>query len=247
MNRMERTVLALLRAPTYTLTVRAVEDLTAHCRRVHFHAPELLADHQIAPTFWLRLWIPAGDEEYQRAYTVTRVRHDEGTFASDFVAHDSPGLASHWAYTAQPGQTLRATVHTGKLFHLPEPHPSGFLLVGDPASLPAINDILDSLPDHVPAHILLDRHHEDDDQLPVAARENDCLQWTIANQTLHAAVDALETDLAGWHAWIATEATTTRQLRAALQHRGLAKTSIKARGYWIAGKPMGRTAPDTAA
>lgn len=243
MNRMERTVLALLRAPTYALTVQAVEDLTAHCRRIHFHSPELLADHQIAPTFWLRLWIPVGGEEYQRAYTVTQVRRDEGLFASDFVRHDPPGPASQWAYDALPGQTLQATVYTGKLFTLPEPRPNGYLLIGDPASLPAISDILRGLPDGVPAHVLLDGQHDDDDQLPVPAREHDRLQWTTAGKTLEDLVDSLDEDLTSWQAWIATETSTTRQLRTTLQHRGLAKTSLKARGYWIAGKPMGRATP----
>lgn len=242
MTRVDRTVLALLRAPSYTITVHAVEDLTEHCRRVHFHAPDLLAEQEITPTFWLRLWIPADGEQYQRAYTVTQVRRAEGLFASDFVWHEPAGLATRWAYAAAPEQDLRATVHTGKLFTPPEPPPTGYLLLGDPASLPAISDILRALPESVPAHIVLGRQHDDDDRLTVPTREHDRLQWTKQGQTLLHAVDDLAADLTGWQAWVATEAGTTRQLRNHLhKQHGMPKASIKARGYWAYGKPMGRS------
>ncbi|KAA9154662.1 siderophore-interacting protein [Amycolatopsis acidicola] len=240
MSRFDRAVLALLRAPTYPLTVREVEDLTGHCRRVHFAAPELLAEREITPTFWLRLWIPSNGQEYQRAYTVTRVRPEENLFAVDFVLHDTPGIASAWARGAEPGAELRATVYTGELLALEDPPPKGYLLLGDSASLPAINEILAALPADVPARIFLKQQHEDDARLPVYTRDGDKLGWTTAELT-EAIKD--QGDLDGWHAWVATESGVTRRLKALLQKQfGLPRTAIKARGYWIEGKPMGRAA-----
>ncbi|WP_431873311.1 siderophore-interacting protein [Amycolatopsis sacchari] len=236
MSRFDRAVLTLLRAPSYPLDVHEVEDLTAHCRRIHFSAPELLAGQAIAPTFWLRLWIPVGGQEVQRAYTVTEVRRDAGLFAADFVLHDTPGPASDWARAAAPGAKLRATVYPGALFALPDPPPNGYLLLGDPASLPAINEILKALPETVPARILLHRQHDDDPKLTVHTRPNDSLEWTDLTTT----GEALSGDLDGWHAWVATETGVTRRLRATL-HQRLPKAAVKARGYWIAGRPMGRS------
>lgn len=252
-TRLDRAVLALLRAPTYLVTVQAVEDLTGHCRRIHFSAPEFLAAHdRIAPTFWLRLWIPRGGQEYQRGYTVTDVRRDAGLFAVDFVLHDTPGVATDWARGAAPGASLRATVYTGKLFSLPEPPPRGCLLLGDPASLPAINDILRALPGDVPARVILQRQHADDERLPVHVRGGDLLSWAAPAPAGAGLVEALAgldgDDLTGWQAWVATESGVSRRLRSLLQQRlGLPRAAIKAQGYWIEGRSMGRSAPGTGA
>lgn len=242
MSRFDRAVLTLLRAPTYSITVHEIDDLTAHCRRIHFTAPELLNAHEISPTFWLRLWIPVDGQEYQRAYTVTHPRREAGLFAADFVLHDTPGVATNWARTATPGSTLRATIYTGKLFSLPQPAPRGYLLLGDPASLPAINDILRALPTTVPAHVMLQRQHDDDADLPLSERDGEEVTWATSDSGLLDLVRDLDADLTGWHAWAATEAGVTRRLRALLQtQHGLPRTAVTARGYWIAGKPMGRS------
>lgn len=245
MSVVDKAVLKAFGAKTYPLTVHEVEKVNAHCLRVHIKAPELIAAEDVErPSFWLRLWIPHKSQEIQRAYTVTRLRRAESLFALDFVLHDAPGVASQWARTTAPGETLRTTVYTGKLFEIPTAAP-GLLLIGDPASLPAINEILRALGDDVPARVLLQQQHDDDTDLEV---HSDDVTWLPPNATSHTeAVRALDADLTGWHAWVATESSVTRQVKNILQkERGLDRKAIKAQGYWIEGKPMGRAVKDNA-
>ncbi|MDA2803606.1 siderophore-interacting protein [Nocardiopsis suaedae] len=240
MSRFERAVLRVLRAPDHWITVRAVTDVTPRYRRIRFHGPGLLAEHPTPPAFWLRLWFPAGEDEYQRGYTVTDVDRDGGAFSVEFVLHDGSALASDWARAAEEGDRLRATVYPGKPFAVPDPAPTGYLLVGDPASLPAINDILRALPEGTPARVLLQRQHAEDMDLPAAIREGDELTWVVEEDGLPKAVAALKGDLDGWHAWVATDTGTTKRVRTLLRDTcGLPKDAVTARGYWIKGRSMG--------
>ncbi|GAB3576679.1 hypothetical protein GCM10027445_41200 [Amycolatopsis endophytica] len=234
MSRFEKIVLNALRAPTYRLEVSKVDDVGSRYRSIRFSAPELLAAQETPPTFWLRLWIPVDGEEYQRAYTVTEVRRDEGTFACLFKLHDGDGVAVEWARAAEPGQALRATVYGPKRFAVPAPAPAGYLLVGDPCSLPAINDILRTLPDSVPAKVVL---VEDHDGLSVAGGE---VHWCATPAEVTAALGELGR-LEGWHAWVATESGLTREVRGVVQEAlGVRKQDITAQGYWTRGRAMGR-------
>ena len=68
--------------------------------------------------------------------------------------HD--GVASRWAQDARPGDTIEATM-LGSNFTLPEPAPKGYVIVGDTASLPAINSLLTAIgdsPAQVPGKLL---------------------------------------------------------------------------------------------
>ncbi|GAA3849635.1 MULTISPECIES: siderophore-interacting protein [Amycolatopsis] len=234
MSRFEKIVLKTLRAPTYPLRVCAAEDVADHYRRIRFAGPELLAAEETPPAFWIRLWIPAGGEEYQRAYTVTDVRRDDGTFACEFALHEGEGVASEWARRAEPGQTLRATVYGSKRFAVPAPAPEGYLLVGDPCSLPAINDILRALPEPVPAKVFL---LEDHDRLPVAGGD---VRRCGSPEEVLAAVRELG-PLPGWHAWVATESALTRQVRGLAQDAlGVRRQDVTSQGYWTRGRAMGR-------
>ncbi|WP_026123526.1 siderophore-interacting protein [Nocardiopsis chromatogenes] len=240
MSRFERAVLRVLRAPDHWITVQGAADVTPRYRRIRFHGPELLAEHATPPAFWLRLWFPSGGEEYQRGYTVTDVDRENGEFSVEFVLHDGGSLASDWARAAEKGDRLRVTVYPGKSFTLPDPAPAGYLLVGDPASLPAINDILRALPPQTPARILLQRQHAEDMDLPTAVREGDELTWVVEEDGLPKAVEALKGEVDGWSAWVATETGTTKRVRTLLRDAcGLPKGAVTARGYWIKGRSMG--------
>ena len=64
-----------------------------------------------------------------------------GTYAGGL--HD--GCASDWSRQAEPGDTIDATVQ-GTGFEVPDPLPPRMLVIGDPASLPAINSLLSVAP-----------------------------------------------------------------------------------------------------
>ena len=82
----------------------------------------------------------------------------------EFALHG--GVASRWAQEARPGDTIDVTV-LGSNFTLPEPAPKGYVIVGDTASLPAIDSLLTAIGD-ASARVFLEAGHDDDKQWPVA-------------------------------------------------------------------------------
>lgn len=132
----EGAVLRLLRAKDFVFTVTGAEDVTGAYRRVHLTDGGMLAVTGVHPTMWVRLWFSAAGKPHQRAYTLVDPDPAAGTFTLEFALHD--GVASDWARTAKPGDTVEATVH-GTGFERPDPEPTHVFAIGDPASLPALN------------------------------------------------------------------------------------------------------------
>ena len=108
------------------------------------------------------------------------------TFDIEFALHD--GVASHWARAAQPGDTIEATV-LGSRFAIPEPRPAGYVIVGDSASLPAINSLLNSIGD-APARVFLEAGHDDDKDLPVARGAD--ITWVDRKNAGEALLEAVQ-------------------------------------------------------
>ncbi|PRC58695.1 siderophore-interacting protein, partial [Mycobacterium sp. ITM-2017-0098] len=79
----------------------------------------------------------------------------------------------------------------GSSFALPEPRPAGYLIVGDTASLPAINSLLEAKRD-VPAWVFPEAAHDDDKQLPVRAGVNDDVIWVERGRSGDGLVHAIE-------------------------------------------------------
>ena len=156
-------VLKLLRAGDHELTVTAKNQMSSHYLRLSFRAGGLLADRALHPTMWIRMWFSEGEKLHQRGYTLVNPDPDDDTVDIDFALHD--GVASRWAQQAEVGDTVEVTV-LGSNFALPDPQPAGYVIVGDTASLPAINSLLDAIGD-APAQVFLEPGHDDDKQLPV--------------------------------------------------------------------------------
>ena len=147
-------VLKLLRAGEYQLTVTGRRELSAHYLRLSFQAGSLLTDRPLHPTMWIRMWFADGDKLHQRGYTLVDPDPEADTVDIEFAMHD--GVASRWAQDARPGDTIEATM-LGSNFTLPEPAPKGYVIVGDTASLPAINSLLTAIgdsPAQVPGKLL---------------------------------------------------------------------------------------------
>jgi NADPH-dependent ferric siderophore reductase len=122
----------------------------------------VLQDSPLHPTMWIRMWFADCDKLHQRGYTLVDPNPVDDTVDIEFALHD--GVASRWARGAQPGDTIEVTV-LGSNFTLPEPAPRGYVIVGDSASLPAINSLLTAIGD-TPARVFLEAGHDDDKQLP---------------------------------------------------------------------------------
>jgi NADPH-dependent ferric siderophore reductase len=225
-------VLKLLRAGDYRLTVIARREVGPHYLRLSFDAGGMLESCPLHPTMWIRMWFADGDKLHQRGYTLVDPRPDADTVDIEFALHD--GVASRWAQNAQPGDTIDVTV-LGSNFRLPEPPPAGYVIVGDTASLPAINALLDAIGD-APARVFLEAGHDDDKQLPVA-RRNDVV-WVDrknAGEALVQAVTESAFDASDHFGWVACDNRTTRAVAKVFREDyRISKKAIKAQAYWVA-------------
>lgn len=172
---------------------------------------------------------------HQRGYTLVDPDLDADTTDVEFALHD--GIASRWAQAAQPGDTIEATV-LGSKFALPGPAPVGYVIVGDTASLPAINSLLCSIGD-VPAHVYLEAGYPDDKDLPVVGRPD--LTWVDRKNSGEALVETVRSaafDAGDHFGWVACDTRTTRSVTKVLREDfGIPRKFIAARGYWMQGRP----------
>ena len=225
-------VLKLLRAGDYELTVTAKNQLSSHYLRLSFRAGGLLADRALHPTMWIRMWFADGAKLHQRGYTLVHPDPANDTVDIEFALHD--GVASRWAQQVEPGDTIEATV-LGSNFALPEPQPAGYVIVGDTASLPAINSLLDAIGD-APAQVYLEAGHDDDKQLPVVRGTH--VTWVDrknAGESLVLAVQAAAFDASDHFGWVACDNRTTRAVAKLFREDyNMPRKAIKAQAYWVA-------------
>ncbi|PNG16299.1 siderophore-interacting protein, partial [Streptomyces cahuitamycinicus] len=232
----EGAVLKLLRGKDFEFTVTDVEDVTPDYRRLRFTDGGLLAATGVHPTMWVRLWFDNAGKPHQRAYTLVDPDAETGTFQLEFALHE--GCASDWARAAKPGDTIGATVQ-GTGFEHPSPAPSHVFAVGDPASLPAINSLLDAL-GSAPATVWFEGG---DDDLPFRTDPDRHEVRKVPRQDSGAhLVERVRSDLPGLlrstadpYVWIACDTVTTRALTAYVRKElGLPKQRVHALGYWRA-------------
>ncbi|HEX2289035.1 MAG TPA: siderophore-interacting protein [Pseudonocardiaceae bacterium] len=225
-------MLKLLRAGDYRLTVTGKREISPHYLRLSFDAGGMLADRPLHPTMWIRMWFADGDKLHQRGYTLVDPNPAADTVDIEFALHD--GTASNWAQNAQPGDTIEVTV-LGSNFTLPEPSPAGYVIVGDTASLPAINSLLTAIGD-APARVFLEAGHDEDKHLPVA-RSTDIV-WVDRKNAGEALVEAVRSsafDASEHFGWVASDNRTTRAVAKVFREEyKIPKKSIKAQAYWVA-------------
>ncbi|MFE2550439.1 siderophore-interacting protein [Streptomyces sp. NPDC059355] len=235
----EGVVLRLLRGKDFTFTVTGAEEVTEHYRRVYVTDGGLLAaaGESLHPTMWVRLWFDNAGKPHTRAYTLVDPDPEAGTFALEFALHDGP--ASAWARAAKAGDTIEATVQ-GTGFTAPAPVPERLLVIGDPASVPAINSLLDAYP-QTPATIWLETQHASDADLPVRLdpARHEIRRVERAGSAL---VEQVKTELPelvadpeSAYVWLACDTATTRTLTAYFRKDlSLPKQRVNGLGYWRA-------------
>ncbi|MFT4212131.1 MAG: ATP-binding cassette domain-containing protein [Microbacterium sp.] len=230
-------------ARDHDVTVTGTEWLAPKFLRVRMSSPTLLREAEVGPTAYLRFWFPDLDDpdaEQQRGYTLASWDEATGEFACDFVIHEPAGPASAWARNAVPGTTVQAASLGSTRFSLPDELPAGYLLIGDAASLPAINAILGEVPADIPIEVYLEEHHEDDRLVPLTAHPRATVRWVPRRgaASLAAAIEAR--DWSDWAAWMATESGTLKHLRVRLREEfGFPKSEVHAQAYWYYGRAFG--------
>jgi NADPH-dependent ferric siderophore reductase len=229
-------MVALWRPGDYLLTVTGRREISQHYLRLSFDAGGMLADNSVHPTMWIRMWFPNGNKLHHRGYTLVNPDPAADAVDVEFALHD--GIASRWARGAQPGDTIEATV-LGTKFAIPKPPPAGYVIVGDTASLPAINSLLDAIGD-ARARVFLEAGNHGDKDLPVA-RDTD-VTWVDREDHGAALVHAVRSaafQAADHFGWVACDSRTTRSVSRVLQNDfRIPRRSVVARGYWTEGRPV---------
>ncbi|GAA1013143.1 iron import ATP-binding/permease protein IrtA [Acrocarpospora pleiomorpha] len=239
-------------ARDHEATVVGKQWLAPHFVRVRLTSPTLFKDVVVEPTAWLRFWFPdpdGGAAEHQRAYTISEADETTGAFAVDVVLHEPAGPASVWARAAEPGWTVMVTSLGSSKFEVPPEPPAGYLLIGDSASIPAINGILAVVPGDVPVEVYLERHDEADLLIPLAAHPRARTHWVPKRGPASLAAALEGRDWSDWKAWAAAESGSLKQVRGRLREEfGFPKSELYAQAYWFHGRAMGTlraaSAPD---
>ncbi|SBS74535.1 Iron import ATP-binding/permease protein IrtA [uncultured Mycobacterium sp.] len=234
----------------HVATVEQTARIAPHCVRITMSSPTVFADVGVGPTAWLRFWFPdpaGGKTEFQRAYTLVWADPDTGRFAVDIVLHEPAGPACAWASAAEPGMTIPVVSLGSTRFEVPEELPAGFLLIGDSASIPAINSIVAALPPDVDIEVYLERHCDDDELIPLTEHPRRRLHWVSRTDDTSLAAAIEDRDWSNWSAWAGPEAGALKHLRKRLKDSfGFPKTDVKAQAYWTQGREMGSSRDDTA-
>lgn len=120
---------------------------------------------------WYAWWLDLPDDTRppMRTYTIRAVRPERREVDIDFVAHGLTGPASRFAHAARPGDRL---VLIGPDRTVPEAWEQGLawrpgeatevLLAGDETAVPALSNIVESLPPDVTGHAFLEVPAADD-------------------------------------------------------------------------------------
>ncbi|THJ64632.1 siderophore-interacting protein [Arthrobacter echini] len=234
----EHTVLKVLGARDFRLSLLNRVEITPSYLRLTFADGGLLSAATIHPTMWIRLWFEHDGKPHQRAFTLVAPDSAAGTFDVDFALH--PGAAADWSRDAPLGAPLDATLQ-GSKFAIPSPTPTRLAVVGDAASAPAINSLLDAMPD-TPATIWFGHNAPEDHAIPLHSRPADDLRRIECMRGPDALVDAVTSELVGRPVaampdmvWVAIETSATRRLTKKLREDlGVPKRSLHALGYWRA-------------
>ncbi|MDQ7905026.1 ATP-binding cassette domain-containing protein [Phytohabitans sp. ZYX-F-186] len=231
-------------ARDHEVTVVGKESLAPHFVRVRLTSATLFQDAVAVPTAWLRFWFPdpdGGESEHQRAYTISSADETTGEFTIDMVLHEPAGPASLWAKRVEPGWTIMATSLGSSKFDVPEEPPAGYLLIGDSASIPAVNSILAAVPVDVPVEVYLEQHDDADPLVPLTPHPRARIHWVPRQgpASLAAAIEAR--DWSDWYAWAGPESGSLKHLRTRLRDEfGFPKSELYAQAYWYYGRAFGK-------
>ncbi|NNC74064.1 MAG: siderophore-interacting protein [Acidimicrobiia bacterium] len=176
--------------------------------------------------------LPDGARPPIRTFTPRRFDPASNELDVDVVIHDG-GVASDWASGAEPGG-LAAVSGPGRGYTI-APDATGFLLGGDESAIPAISQLLETIPAGIPTTVHIEVRHE-------AARldlpGDATVEWHLRSpetgpgDALVAAIAAEEIP-EGTRVWCAGEAASVQAIRIDLfKQRGLPRSIATIRGYW---------------
>jgi NADPH-dependent ferric siderophore reductase len=247
--------------PFRRVAVRRVAVVTPRMTRVTFAGPELeglTVEHPAAsvrlllplpgsPELVIPTWkgneflLPDGARPAIRTFTPRRVDAGACELDVDIVTHGA-GVASGWAGSAAPGDPA-AVSGPGRGYVVDTDAPA-FVVGGDETALPAIGQLLESLPSERPVQVHVEVAHPDARQaLPdhpgASVAWHDLPADAAPGDALVAAVRAAAIPPDA-RVWVAGEAAAVQRIRRHLfEARGLARADATVRGYWKHGRGGG--------
>ena len=182
--------------------------------------------------------LPDGRRPTIRTFTPRRLDRDALELDLEIVVHGG-GLASEWADAAEPGD-VAAVSGPGRGYAIDRDAPA-FLLAGDETALPAISQLLESLPADRAVHVRIEVARPEA-RLATPDHPEATIEWcelrpgASAGDALVAAVRNADLP-SGTRVWVAGEAAAVQRIRRHLfQDRGLPRAQASVRGYWKHGR-----------
>lgn len=218
------------------VTVKSVEDLTSHYRRVVF-VGDALSDFQSAsPVDHVKFQIDVNGEAIRRDYTPRAFGNGELTI--DFALHAN-GPVTTWAREVTVGSP--ATILGPRGSQIVHPMFDAFVLIGDETMLPAIGRALQSLPAETKVLAVIEVD-DAEDQIALPTTTDATILWAyrVGRVPGVAMVGALAT--AEWpegdvFCWAGGEASAMRDVRRhVLFERELPREYLSMSGHWKYGE-----------
>ncbi|MDQ3640409.1 MAG: siderophore-interacting protein, partial [Actinomycetota bacterium] len=176
-----------------------------------------------------------------RTFTPRRLDTDALELDLEIGIHGS-GVASEWAETAEAGD--RAAVSgPGRGYAIDRDAPA-FLLGGDEAAIPAISQLLETLPVDRPVQVHIEISRADA-RIPLPRHPAAVVSWHQLGDSappgddLLAAVRSVDL-IPDTRVWVAGEAAAVQRIRKhLLEERRLPRSQTTVRGYWKHGRTGG--------
>ena len=239
--------------PFRTVSVRNKDHLSPRMIRVTLGGSELAGLEIGEPAASVRLLLPSpgasrlvipewngnefllgdGSRPLIRTFTPRHLDAHKNEIDIDMVVH-ADGHASHWAKQAAMGDSA-AVSGPGRGYKV-DPEAPAFLLAGDESAIPAISQLLETIPQHLPVDVHIEITSADARiELPHHAMAR--VSWHINNTGIPGAelVAAVGVATIGSEVrvWCAGEAAAMHQIRTNLfKERGLPRPQATVRGYW---------------
>ena len=223
----------------WPLSVTAVNDVTPRMRRIELGSPALAA-FQYLPGQDVALAFSKDDgTSVRRRYTIRRFDRNRALLTIDVVLHGD-GPAVRWARAVRPGVSIDAIGPRGKITLVNDA--DWHLFAGDATAVPGAFAMMETLPEHVPAHafLLVDGPEERQPFTGEASHRTIAWRYETSQMTessgLVAAVTAADLPEGQGHAYVAGEVALVSALKAALLDRGWSADRVSAKAYWNRGR-----------
>src|SRR5204863_673435 len=203
----------------WPLTVAAASNVTPQMRRIELSNPALAAFDYLPGQDMALAFSKDDGTTVRRRYTIRRFDRNRASLIIDVVLHgDGPGM--RWARAARPGISIDAIGPRGKITLVNEA--DWHLFAGDATAVPGAFAMMETLPEHVPAHafLLVDGPEERQPFTGEASHRTIAWRYETSQMTessgLVAAVTAVDLPEGQGHAYVAGEVALVSALKAAL-------------------------------